>query len=122
MRIAGVRMADGRLVWVDAGDLDIEPLDDVDMVVDRDALSGTVTVAPQSLLRPVETVGQIVHTSSPGRGQSECSELPGADMPALGSGWGDGTVVAVDAVNRTATVEMADGSRADIDVPASSTY
>lgn len=111
MRIAGVRLENSRVVWVDAGDLDIDPLDDVVVAVDGGESRGMVIVAPDALLRPTEAEGWVVHVA-PGRpDEDDCGDLPGADMPPLGSQRDGGMVVSIDAVKRQVMVEMPDGER-----------
>jgi hypothetical protein len=118
VRIAGVRLAGGEVVWVEAGDVDVQPLDDAVVSVAGGEFSGTVIVTPEALLRPVTATGGIVGVSSRTAQERDCTDLPGADMPPLGSGVDEGVVVAVDAVNRTATIEMPDGTRTVTTLPA----
>lgn len=111
MSVAGVRLAGGRLVWVEAGDWNPQPLDAVTVDADDREYQGQVIVAPQALLRPVTASGKIVQVTPRPTEETDCSNLPGADMPPLGSKQPDGVVVAVDAISRTFTVEAPDGAR-----------
>jgi hypothetical protein len=114
--ITGVRLTDGRLVWVEAGVTELQPLDRVVVDVDGQERPGRVAIAPEALIRPVETVGRIVRVNAHNHDDS-CPALPGADMPPLGGEVDGETVIAVDAVNRTFTLETVDGSRTTRSVP-----
>lgn len=111
MSIAGVRLTGGRMVWVEAGEFVLEPLDEVTVEIDGNEYQGRVLVAPEALIRPTETEGRIVAAVAHEIGDVGCSELPGADMPPLGTQIEGGSVIAVDAVTRTVTVKAPDGTR-----------
>jgi hypothetical protein len=99
------------MVWVDAGDRDMRPLDGVTVDIGREQMRGEVAVAPDQLLRPVEVQGRIIAVRQRSESERACADLPGAEMPPLGTALDGGVVVAVDAVNRTVTVEAPDGTR-----------
>lgn len=99
------------MVWVEAGRVDLQPLDRVEVHIDGRESQGQVMVVPEALLRPVPVSGRIVRLVEGENRDEESSNLPGADMPPLGRQMEGGTVLAVDAENRTFTLEMSDGSR-----------
>ncbi|GAC1463051.1 MAG: hypothetical protein NVS2B16_11240 [Chloroflexota bacterium] len=113
MRIAGVRLLDGTVLWADAGDLPVAPLDTVDVTTDDGMVAGTVFVAPEQFLRPPPHVEGVVVRRHP------CGVDPAgwdADvytgMPALGSTARTadlaGTVVGCDAVRGRVTLRAYD--------------
>jgi hypothetical protein len=110
MSVAGVRLAGGRIAWVEAGVIDLRPLDTVMVNLEGRKQQATIIVTPNQLLRPVAASGQVVRVET-GSSSEECGILPGADMPPLGSEMAGGVVVSVDAVKRTVTVEMPAGNR-----------
>jgi hypothetical protein len=115
MRIAGVRLPDGRAVWVDAGKVEVSVRDTALVrLADGDA-RGFVFVSPEQLAQPPEHVaGYLVEAACPASSETSCADLPGADMPALGSiveiEGEIGTVTGIDAVKREATITREDGS------------
>lgn len=120
MSIAGVRLDDGRLVWVDAGELELQPLDQVVVEFDGREYQGQVMIAPEALIRPVQPTGRIAGISPRDSADTDCSDLPGADMPPLGTRVAGEIVMAVDAVKRTITVEGTDGTRSTRNQPGNS--
>lgn len=117
MSIAGVRLTDGRFVWADAGEFMLHALDGVAVKLDGEEFPGLVSVAPDALLRAIETSGEIVDLIEHELQAADCGAIPGACMPPLGASFGGGTVMAVDAVNRTVTVALPDGTRVVQDGP-----
>lgn len=115
MRIAGVRLCGRRLAWIDAGDVVIAPVDRVEVRVAEGDVQAVVYVTPEQLGgEPPEVEGLLLRVLPAARSGTGCDELPGADLPPLGSTvathTGPGTVTGVDAVNRTVTVALIDGS------------
>ncbi len=111
MSTAGVRLTSGQVVWVEAGGVSVQPLDNVVVDLGGKELQGQVIVAPEALLRPVQASGRVRRVMEKNRIDGRCAELGGADVPPLGTTEQDGIVIAVDAVNRTVTVEGSDGTR-----------
>jgi hypothetical protein len=111
MSVAGVRLTDGRLVWVEAGEEVLSPLDRVVVDLDGAEERGRVMVTLGQLLRPVLPSGRLLRMELDGVPDSDCEDLPGADMPPLGGPLENGVVIAIDAVNHTVTIETADGER-----------
>jgi hypothetical protein len=109
MRIAGVRLDSGRLVWVDAGDLEVQPLDEAAVDLAGVSVDGHIAVVPEALVRPVPPEGRLVESHTSHITTDTCAELPGAAMPPLGTNYAGGTVVSVDSLNGTATVRLSDG-------------
>lgn len=114
MRVAGVRLPNGGAVWVDAGSLEAAPLDVAVVQIGGTQAEGEVFVAPGQLLAGAQAVdGVLLSAHRPMVPDAGCQELPGADLPALGTemsrGDTSGVVTAVDAVNRTVTITSADG-------------
>jgi hypothetical protein len=114
VRIAGVRLPDGRAVWLDAGGLPVSPLDRVVAEVEGAEATGEVFVAPDQLLTSLPPDGSISRVLPPKPDALDCSGLPGASMPPLGTrvstAEGSGTVIGVDAVHGTVTVQREDGT------------
>lgn len=109
MRTAGVRLRDGRALWVDAADRAMSPLDEAIVRLHDGDCTGYVFVTPEQLLRAPEPIeGLIVAVWRRGEDPQECLDLPGSDMPPLGSqveiGGARGTVNALDPVGRTVRV------------------
>lgn len=121
MRIAGVRLADGSAVWVDAGTLQLATLDAVLVRTSAGTLRGSVFVLPEHLLRPVERVdGTVLEVFPRTSAEERCADVPGGDLPYLGSivRTADlrGRVAALDPIRRLATLTLEDGSRVDVSV------
>lgn len=114
MRIAGVRLDDGASLWTDAGDRVLQVMDRVDIRVDGNVLSGTVFVTPEQIMvGGADAAAEILSVGSPASSEPD-DELPGADMPPLGSlltvDAVSGTVLQIDAVNRTVRIRTEDGT------------
>lgn len=114
MNIAGVALPDGRLLWARTG-ITVSVLDDVILRVDEEEIEGTVVVAPDQLLRPPGMApAEVVQIVEREMRQASCDDLPGADLPPLGSRISVGEVVGritgLDPVGRTVTVTSADES------------
>jgi hypothetical protein len=123
MRVAGVRCDDGRVVWADVGDRQIQPLDRVVVAVDGAEWHGHVFVSPERLLQPPEDIaGIIVRVESPSDQDLSCADLPGSEMPPLGStitiDGRSGAVTQIDPVRRTVTVTTDDGAHIEREVTA----
>jgi hypothetical protein len=121
VRVAGVRVADGSALWVDAAAWQLAPLDTVVVRTSAGTLPGSVFVLPEQLLRPVERVDGIVVEVLPAASTEErCAELPGGDLPYLGSivrtADVEGLVSALDPIRRLATLTLQDGSQVDVPV------
>lgn len=109
MRAAGVHLADGRLVWIEAGEVTLGPLDRVVVRLAEGEHHGVIVVTPEQCLRPPDTVDGVLAGWEPfGLPIDDCSHLPGAHMPPLGSrldaGGTRGMVIGLDPVERTVTV------------------
>jgi hypothetical protein len=109
VRVAGVRLADGRMVWLDAGDLALVPLSQVKVRLPGGDEPGEVFVSPAELLSPPSHIdGLLIEAHDPRRPEGDCSELPGSEFPALGEtvrrAGGEGTVVALDPAERRITI------------------
>jgi hypothetical protein len=116
---AGVQLPDGRTVWIDAGDISVRPLDRVLIQAAGEVTEGLIVVAPPSLLAFTGTIGGTLVDVLPAPDRDEtCGDLPGADMPPLGShldvDGAAGTVTAVDALGRLVTVTCEDGTTEEI--------
>jgi hypothetical protein len=108
VRIAGVRLQDGSVVWLDAGSHGIRQLDRAIVRLAAGEVEGAVFVTPEAMLSPPPRVDGLVvksWTSSPP--DRDCNFLPGSEFPVLGervrSGDLEGTVVALDPVERRVT-------------------
>ena len=121
MRVAGVRLADGSALWVDAGTWQLAPLDSVLVRTSAGTLTGSVFVLPEHLLRPVERVdGTVLEVLRATTAEERCGDLPGSDLPYLGSivraADVKGRVAGLDPIRRLATLTLEDGSRVDVPV------
>lgn len=114
MRVAGVRCDDGYVVWADARDLHIQSLDCAVVSVAGAEQHGHVFVTPELLVQPpAEVEGMIVHVEPSPDPDLACADLPGSEMPPLGSlvtiEGVYGAVTQLDPVQRTVTVTTDDG-------------
>jgi hypothetical protein len=121
MRVAGVRLANGSALWADAGTWQLAPLDSVLVRTSAGTLTGSVFALPEHLLRPVERVdGTVLEILPATSAEERCGDLPGSDLPYLGSivrtAEVKGRVAGLDPIRRLATLTLADGSRADVSV------
>ncbi len=121
MRVAGVRLGDGRAVWVDAGAWELAPLDAVIVRLEAGDFTGSVFVTPEQLVRGVERIdGTVVEVSPASTDEEKCADLPGADLPPLGSvvrtDRVKGRVTALDPTRRLATLTRDDGSQVVVPV------
>lgn len=119
MRVTGVRTPDGRVLWVDAGPYQPEPLDAVICRTEDGNHHGTVFISPDAMLHcAVEADGLILQVIPYRQPDPNCADLPGADLPALGTRWigGDvaGVVVRIDPIGRSMIVRQADGTEAEV--------
>jgi hypothetical protein len=109
MRVAGIHAA-GRMIWVDAGESVVEPLDRAQIRVGDALLEGEVLVTTEQLAGdPPVAEGVLVRAYARAAGADPCVDIPGAGMPPLGSRIGGRLVVGIDAVQRTVSAEGADG-------------
>ena len=123
MKIAGVHLSDQRLVWIEAGERALLPLDHVRVLLPVGEREGVVYVTPDQLVRPPERVeGKLLASSPPVPPTREDRGLPGASLPPLGtllrSNDREGTVTGLDPIRNVVTLSV-DGEQ--IDVPAAST-
>lgn len=115
MKIAGVRLLDGRVVWLDAGHTAVAPLDHVTAWMDGSTSQGEVFLAPHQMLTAPEHIdGMLTRVIPRSPVEAECDRLPGAELPALAQrvAW-DGMpagVVALDPVGRRVTIVLVDGT------------
>ena len=122
MRVAGVRLPDGRVVWADAEAWPMSPLDTAVVRLSEGEVAGSVFVSPEQLIQPPERVDGVVVEIRPREIPEErCGDLPGSDLPYLGSTARaetiKGRVTALDPVKRLVTLTRDDGS--EVEVPAS---
>ena len=114
MRIAGARLRDGTMAWLDAGDLNVGLLDEARAEIGGAVVTGNVYVAPEQVLAAPDHVdGVLIATRSIDRTDGDCGRLPGADLPVLGqralTGTVRGMIVALDPVRRRVTIAGPDG-------------
>jgi hypothetical protein len=125
MSVAGVALADGRLIWVETQH-SVAPHDRVFLHVREEEVGGTVLVAPDQLVGlPPTPVGVIVSVLPRATFEPTCDVLPGSDLPALGTqataGGIAGRVTALDPVARIVTITPIDGGD-PTGVPAEAVY
>jgi len=121
MRVAGVRLGDGSALWVDAGTWQLAPLDTVLVRTSAGTLTGTVFVLPEHLMRQVERVdGMVLEVYASAPTEERCADMPGSDLPYLGSivrtGDVEGGVAAANPVRRLVTLALDVGSRVEVPV------
>jgi hypothetical protein len=109
-----VRLASGQMLWVDASNHEVKALDRVLVNVSEAEVEAEVYVTPEQLIRPIEGLeGSIVRLAALERLRSECRDLPGSDLPPLGSRLSDnrvsGTVTQIDPLKRAVTITTAAG-------------
>lgn len=122
MRIAGIRLPDGRALWLDAGQHELVPLDRVHGSTAGGEVEGIVFVTPDQLLQPqAQADGTITDVERRHQSDPDCDDLPGADLPPLGTKFEAegvcGTVVGLDPVAGSVTVRQDDGR--EVAVPLS---
>lgn len=111
------------MLWLDAGAHDLAPLDAVTCAITEGMCRGTVFVTPECMLqKPARVHGTIVAVAESPHPDRDCLNLPGADLPPLGSFWSaervSGVVVRIDPVNRKATVRQGDEVEVVVSVAA----
>ena len=119
--MAGIRLQSGRTVWADAGEVKLAPLDTAVVRLAEGDASGTVFATPEQIIRPPEQVdGKVVEVRPHRVEEVSCGDLPGADLPYLGTTIRtetvSGRVTALDAVHRLVTLTREDGST--VEMPA----
>lgn len=121
MRVAGVRLPDGRAVWADARTHQISALDEAVVRLPEGELVGSVFVTPEQFIEPPQRVdAAVVEVRARALPAETCGDLPGSDLPYLGStvrlNGIQARVMAVDPVKRTVTVTGEDGT--EVTMPA----
>lgn len=113
MRILGVRLDDGALVWADAGEHDPAPLDRVVLDSGESGSRGVVVITAGQLRRPPKTVDGVVLQVAPYSTDPDCRDLPHAHLPPLGTRVSAheirGMVTALDVVHDLVTVRQDNG-------------
>jgi hypothetical protein len=104
----------GGTLCLDAQNYDLALLDEVTVDTGDAIVRGTVVVTPDQLLRPpAHTAGTITEVMPRWQPDPGCDDLPGADLPPLGTMWiadGEvGMIVRLDPVGRSVTVRQDDG-------------
>jgi hypothetical protein len=123
--VVGVRLTDGRMLWAEGGSLEMSPLDTATVQTSSGRVVGSVFVAPGQLIRPPPALdGKIVEVIPRERSREPCGDLPGGDLPSLGStvqgrdcperGSLRGRVTALNPVKRLVTVTLDDGTSVEI--------
>jgi hypothetical protein len=110
-----VRLEDGLVVWLDAGDFSIAPLGHVTAHLAAGDEEGQVFVTPEQILSPPTRIdGVIIHYYSPVQSDQVCTDLPGSEFPTLGEtvrrGDVSGIVIALDPVERRVTIAPEDAA------------
>jgi hypothetical protein len=113
MNVAGVALADGRLLWARTG-VPLAVLDRVVLQTPEAEIEGTVIVAPDQLLRsPAELSAEVLRVVPRSQSEPRCDDLPGAALPPLGTrvtaNGITGLVTALDPVAGTILVTPDDG-------------
>jgi hypothetical protein len=118
VRVAGVRLPDGRAIWADAAGWELVPPCRVLLRLPEGEVAGVVFVSPEQLLRPVPEVEGTVVAVQPRPDDDGGEDLPGSDLPYLGSsltvGGRAGLVTGLDPVRRTVTLTMEDGDSVEL--------
>lgn len=108
MKVIGVWLDVRRMIWADAGELEPALSDRVVVRLPEGELSGRVHVAAAQWLAPPGAVDGIVTTVERQTVARVEEDIPGADMPPLGTrarvGGVEGLVTAIDPVHRLVTV------------------
>lgn len=125
MRIAGVRLPDGSAVWLNAGEQKLAPLDRVHGSTAGGDVEGIVFVTPEQLVQvSVQVAGTITDVERRQHRDAGCDELPGADLPPLGTAFEaegvHGVVVELDPVGRRVTIRRGEGEAGAVTVSAGS--
>lgn len=121
MRIAGVRLLDGRALWVEAGDRHLSLLDRAVVQVERTRVTGYVFATPEQLIGSCPVVDAILlEVAPPETPSDECEFMPGSELPPLGStvqtAAGEATVTALDPVRQLVTVRTPLGAQTTVDL------
>lgn len=119
-----MRQESGGILWLDAGERALAPLDEVSFRAGDVTMHGIVFTAPEQLLRPPARVeGTITDVLPRQQPDSHCGDLPGADLPPLGSAWAEngkiGIVVGLDALGRKLMVRQDDGREVEVPLTGS---
>ncbi len=113
MNVVGIWLDDRRLIWADSGDLEPETGERVSARLPDGDYSGTVYVAAGQWLSPPDRIDGIVLRVEPETVEPHSDEIPGADMPPLGSAARtdgmEGIVTAIDPVRRLVTLSPEEG-------------
>jgi hypothetical protein len=115
VKLYGVRLTDGRLVWLEADGAEAQSGERVHCLVDGQEEEGLITVTPELLLRgPEESRGKLLAVIPEGL-EDDGVEIPLAWLPPLGcrvrSSEATGQVVGLDPVGGQATVLTDGGER-----------
>ncbi|HZU11273.1 MAG TPA: hypothetical protein VFB58_00390 [Chloroflexota bacterium] len=113
MNVAGIRLGDGRLVWVAAEGMDPQPLDEAVVRIGDQSLTGVVVVAPAQLSGSPDVAGHLVSAQAREVPPLSCDDLPGAAMPPLGTETPEGIVTAINAVTGMVSLTRPDGERVE---------
>ena len=108
------------MIWVECGE-DVKPSDRVLAEVQGTTVSGTVYVAPDQLLAgDVHVGGRVVSIQSEPALGAQRLNLPGSDMPTLGSlvkaSGIEGRVIQIDPVKRTVRLALPDESEIELEI------
>jgi hypothetical protein len=110
----GVRLTDGKLVWVTSATHVLRPADRVRVTLSGAEWTGTVVIGPDGLLSPMPAVaGEVIERVESQEDDLACDALPGADLPPLGSvvrlGPLEGVVTQLHPVQRLVTITDSSG-------------
>jgi hypothetical protein len=119
VRIAGVRLNDGRMIWVDALSSEMHPLDRVEVRLSEGDVEGRVFVTPEQIVRMPERIhGAVLARKRQSVGGETSDALPGSEMPPLGSRISsamiEGMVVRLDPVARTILVRTSESEDVEV--------